>query len=128
MSNASTIITKRIDPSELSLFQGHVVRLICKIVSQPNNGSIVLESPSENGMIRLEQVKIPSEINDRITQERKEAGIKWFEFICRVGDMGDLSLIILDVVSCVLPNNEELSVDGLVCLNKLTKKISDVYG
>lgn len=112
--------TPRIDPREVAHSGCPVFRLIAQVKAQPTEKSLVLSSPTDGGeMITLSNV--------RVSLGRHFEPGSWHEFVCRSSDSGDVEFLVLDAVPCVLRENEEISVDGIVVLQKLSKNFPEIY-
>lgn len=112
--------TPRIDPSEITSNTSPVFRIIAQVKSQPNESTLVLSSPTTGGeMISLNNV--------RVSMNRKFDEDSWYEFVCRSSDNGDVGFLVLDAVQCIFPENEAISVEGVVVLQQLSKKFPEIY-
>ncbi|EDO18996.1 hypothetical protein Kpol_2002p67 [Vanderwaltozyma polyspora DSM 70294] len=112
--------TPRLDPREIAENVSPVFRLIAQVKSQPSESSLVLSSPSEGGeMITLSNV--------RVSMNREFDTDAWYEFVCRSSDSGEVGFLVLDAVPCILEENEQISIDGIVALQQLTKKFPEIY-
>ena len=112
--------TPRIDPSEITSNTSPVFRIIAQVKSQPSENTLILASPTTGGeMITLDSVRVSM---------NKTFGVdSWYEFVCRSSDNGDVGFLVLDAVKCVLNENEEISVNGIIALQQLTKKFPEIY-
>lgn len=112
--------TPRIDPQQISTSGLSMFRLIGKVISQSINNEITISSPTlNNKMIELTHVRV-SQVANLVIE-------KWYEFVCRMNDSGDSGFLVLDAVECKLPPGEDISVDGIVALQQLTKKFPNLY-
>lgn len=112
--------TPRLDPSEISGTAHPVFRLIAQVKQQPTETSLILSSPTVgNEMLTLNDI--------RLTMNKQFQIGDWYEFICRANDNGEVGFMILDAVLCQLPDDEEISVDGIVALQQLSKKFPEIY-
>lgn len=112
--------TPRIDPCEVAQTQSPVFRLIAQVKSQPNESSLILSSPTEgNEMITLSDVKVS--LNKQFDVD------SWHEFICRSSDTGEMGFLVLDSVPCVLRDSEQISIDGIVTLQRLAKQFPEIF-
>ncbi|QLQ77951.1 hypothetical protein HG537_0A01980 [Torulaspora globosa] len=112
--------TPRIDPREISSNVSPVFRLIAQVKSQPTENTLVLGSPTDGGeLVTLSNVRVS-------LNKQFETG-SWHEFVCRSSDSGDVEFLVLDAVPCVLGDNEQISIDGVVALQQLTKKFPEIY-
>lgn len=115
--------TPRLGPSEVSSTTAPVFRLIAQVVSQPSDSSLILRSPNDaktEEMITLNNVKVTD------TSKTYESE-KWYEFICRSSDSGDVGFLVLDSVECPLAEGETMSIAGIVALQNLSKRFPDLY-
>ncbi|QLL30385.1 hypothetical protein HG536_0A02020 [Torulaspora globosa] len=112
--------TPRIDPREIAQNVCPVFRLIAQVKSQPTENTLVLSSPTDGGeMVTLTNVRVS--LNKQFEAE------SWHEFVCRSSDSGDVEFLVLDAVPCVLKENEQISVDGIVALQQLCRKFPEIY-
>lgn len=112
--------TPRIDPREIAQNVCPVFRLIAQVKSQPTENTLVLGSPTDGGeMVTLSNVRVS--LNKQFEPE------SWHEFVCRSSDSGDVEFLVLDAVPCVLKPNEQISVDGIVALQQLSRKFPEIY-
>lgn len=112
--------TPRIDPRQIAQNLHPVFRLVAQVSSQPSENTLVLSSPTDGGeMITLENV--------RVSMNKQFATGSWHEFVCRSSDSGDLEFLVLDAVPCVLRENEQISVEGIVTLQQLSQKFPEIY-
>ncbi|QLG75027.1 hypothetical protein HG535_0H03540 [Zygotorulaspora mrakii] len=112
--------TPRIDPCEVAHTQSPVFRIIAQVKGQPSESSLILSSPSEgNEMITLSDVKVSLNKHFEIDS--------WHEFICRSSDTGETGFLVLDSVPCILKENEQVSVDGIVALQRLAKQFPEIF-
>lgn len=112
--------TPRIDPSELTTTDASVFRIIAQVKGQPTENTLVLASPSTNNeMITMNDV--------RVSMTKQFDVDSWYEFVCRSSDSGEVGFLVLDAVECVLGEGEEISIDGIVALQQLSKKFPEIY-
>lgn len=112
--------TPRLDPREIAQDHSPVFRIIAQVKSQPSESALVLCSPTEGGeMITLSNV--------RVSMNKQFEVDSWHEFVCRSSDSGDVGFLVLDAVPCILKENEQISVDGIVALQRLCKKFPEIY-
>ena len=118
--------TPRIDPATIasgtSSASVSLFRLIAQVAAQPTETTLVLKSPSgpSKELITLNNVRLTA------ASRQYDTG-KWYEFICRASDSGEVGFLVLDSVECVLREGEELSLDGVVALQQLSSKFPDIY-
>ncbi|AAS52552.1 AEL133Cp [Eremothecium gossypii ATCC 10895] len=112
--------TPRLDPAQIASTNHSVFRLIAKVVAQPKQEEITIQSPTTNReMVTLGSVRV-----SQLTKFKVE---QWYEFVCRASDSGDAGVFVLDSVELPLPSGEELSVDGVVALQQLCSKFPEMY-
>ncbi|CCF58771.1 hypothetical protein KAFR_0F01740 [Kazachstania africana CBS 2517] len=113
--------TPRLDPREISQTHVPVFRLIAQIKSKSSDSILILNSPTvENEMITLDNVRVSStSINFEIDS--------WYEFVCRSSDDGETGFLVLDAVPCKLQEGENISINGIVQLQNLSKKFPEIY-
>lgn len=112
--------TPRIDPREIAQNLHPVFRLIAQVKSHPSENRLVLSSPTDGGeMITLTNV--------RVSMNKQFESGSWHEFVCRSSDSGDTEFLVLDAVPCVLKENEQISIEGIVTLQQLSKKFPEIY-
>ena len=112
--------TPRIDPSEVASSIYPVFRLIAQVKQQPTESTLILASPTVgNEMITLNNV--------RVSMNKQFQLGSWYEFVCRASDSGEVGFLILDAVLCKLQGDEDISIDGIVALQQLTKKFPEIY-
>ncbi|CCC71959.1 hypothetical protein NCAS_0I02910 [Naumovozyma castellii] len=114
--------TPRLDPTEIGNSSSSLLfRIVAQVKSQPSESTLILASPTRaNEMITLDHVRFS------IPNKTFEAG-KWYEFICRGNDQGEVGFLILDSIPCVLGEDEEISLDAIVALQNLNKKFPEIY-
>lgn len=112
--------TPRLDPREIAGNVSPVFRLIAQVKSQPTESTLVLSSPTEGDeMITLSNVRIS--LNKQFDVDG------WYEFVCRSSDSGEVGFLVLDAVQCLLKENEEISIKGIVALQQLSQKFPEIY-
>ncbi|SCV00934.1 LAMI_0G08240g1_1 [Lachancea mirantina] len=112
--------TPRVDPQQISQLNFPVFRLIGQVTSQPQQDQIIIASPTTGGeMVALTNVRTSNNSNYDIQG--------WYEFVCRTNDSGDAGFLVLDSVKCLLPQGEEMSVNGVVALQQLSGKFPELY-
>ncbi|CCH60367.1 hypothetical protein TBLA_0C05690 [Henningerozyma blattae CBS 6284] len=115
--------TPRIPATQINN-QPSVFRIIGKIKSQPNESTLILESP----VGELNAIEMITINNVRITTMNQKFQIgKWYEFVCRSSDNGDSGFLVLDALECVLKENEDISVEGIVALQNLYGKFPEIF-
>lgn len=112
--------TPRIDPSEITGSSTPVFRLVAQVKAQPTESTLVLSGVTEGQEpITLTNVRVsigkPFEID------------QWYEMVCRANDNGEVGFLVLDAVQCVFPENEEISLEAVVALQKLSRKFPEIY-
>ncbi|CCK69348.1 Rfa3p KNAG_0C02370 [Huiozyma naganishii CBS 8797] len=116
--------TPRVDPSELSHNSASVFRLVARVTAQPTETSLVLSAPTHSGRdagpVTLDGVRTTAGAGPFVVD-------KWYEFVCRASDAGDVGFLVLDAVECVLHEGESVSVDAVVALQGLSKQFPEIY-
>ncbi|KAL6942822.1 hypothetical protein ACO0RG_001786 [Hanseniaspora osmophila] len=147
-------VTHRVDGSSLIQHQGQIVRLVGYIDPEApqnktifnaassglgNNAEIALTCPSsspsgkEVEMVPINSCKIAmSVLNAKVIPplSANSGATKkvWFEFIVRVSDGGDLSVMILDVIPLLFEENEDLNMKGVTTLSVVAGNLPNLFG
>ncbi|CAR23962.1 Replication factor A protein 3 [Lachancea thermotolerans] len=111
--------TPRVDPQQIGQLSSPVFRIIGQVTAQPQPTQIIVASPTTGGeMISLTNVQTSSNVNYELQA--------WYELVCRANDFGDAGFLVLDSVKCVFPPGESISVAGVVALQQLSSKFTEI--